>query len=142
MVKGLLDTCVVSEMLNPRGNENVVATVGQIDDAHLFLSVLTIGEIAKGLHRLADGRRRSAIEFWLATVQSAYEERILPIDLRVAQRWGELSAHARDHGVALPVVDGLIAATALVHGLTVVTRNVRDFVDTGVPLIDPWQETV
>ena len=140
MVKGLLDTCVISELLNPRGNPDVEHSVRRIDDADLFLSVLTIAEITKGLHRLADGRRRTAIEFWLGNVQAAYGERMLSIDLRVAQKWGELSARARDRGLALPVVDGLIAATALVHGLTVVTRNARGFVDTGVPLIDPWQD--
>ena len=140
MVKGLLDTCVVSELLSPRGNPNVARSVQRIDDANLFLSVLTIGEITKGLHRLANGRRRTAIEFWLATVQSTYGERMLPVDAAVARMWGELSARARSRGVALPVTDGLIAATALVQGLTVVTRNVKDFADTGVVLIDPWQD--
>jgi predicted nucleic acid-binding protein len=140
MVKGLLDTCVVSELLNPRGNPDVTKSVRRIDDANLFLSVLTIGEITKGLHRLADGRRRNAIETWLATVESAYGERMLPVDASVARVWGELSARARNRGVALPVTDGLIAATAHVHGLSVVTRNVVGFVDTGVPLIDPWQD--
>lgn len=138
MVKGLLDTCVISELLNPRGNPDVERSVRRIDDADLFLSVLTIGEITKGLHRLAEGRRRTAIEFWLGNVQSAYGERILPIDLRVARRWGELAAHARDRGRPLPVTDGLIAATAQVHGLAVITRNVKDFRETGVMLIDPW----
>lgn len=140
MVRGLLDTCVVSELLNPRGNPDVAKSVRRIDDTSLFLSVLTIGEITKGLNRLADGRRRSAIEFWLATVQSTYGDRMLPVDLQVARVWGEFTARARDRGRPLPVTDGLIAATAQVHGLTVITRNVKDFADTGVALIDPWQD--
>jgi predicted nucleic acid-binding protein len=109
-----------------------------LGDSNLFLSALSVGEILKGVDRLASGRKRSAIEHWLAKVESLYEGRILPVDVHVARIWGNLGALAKEQGRPLPAVDGLIAATALAHGLTVVTRNVKDFRETGVMLLNPW----
>jgi predicted nucleic acid-binding protein len=109
-----------------------------LGDSNLFLSALTVGEILKGVDRLASGRKRSAIEHWRAKVESLYEGRILPVDVHVARIWGNLGALAKEQGRPLPAVDGLIAATALAHGLTVVTRNVKDFRETGVMLLNPW----
>ena len=138
-MKILLDTCTVSESLNPRGDQNVKESVAGLKDADTFLSVLTIGEITKGISLLPEGRRRREIEHWLVGVEARFQERILPIDTQVARIWGELSAQAQSRRERLPVADGLIAATAVAHGLYVMTRNTKDFVSSGVLLINPWQ---
>ena len=102
---------------------------------HLFLSVITLGEHQKGISLLPAGQERRDLEIWSVLLQGDYAKRILPIDGEVALLWGELAARDRN----LPVPDGLIAATALRHGMGVVTRNTKDFRSTGVVLINPWQ---
>ena len=137
-MKVLLDTCVVSELRQPRCNPSVRAAVaGQADD-ELFLSVLTLGEIRKGISLLADGRRRRELERWLVGLARHFSDRIVRIDDQVATLWGEICAAAQLNGRGIPAVDGLIAATALCHGMSLMTRNVDDFAATGVRLINPW----
>jgi len=138
-VKVLLDTCVVSESLNPRGNQVVKQMVERLDVTDTFLSVLTIGEITRGIYLLPQGRRRIEIEYWLSRVERCYEDRILPIDAQVARFWGEITAQAQLRRDRLPTADGLIAATAMAHGLHVMTRNVKDFEASGVLIVNPWQ---
>jgi predicted nucleic acid-binding protein len=104
----------------------------------LFISVLTLGEIKKGIERLADGRRKQRIVHDFGLLRSRFSARVLAVTDVVAERWGEISADAERAGRRLHVVDGLIAATALVFGHTVVTRNVADFDVTPVPLLAPW----
>ena len=132
----LLDTNIVSELRRNRPDPHVSTWIEKADPAELFLSVLTLGEIAKGIVSLSrrDASRAASLQAWLEGLRLRFDDRLLSVDAAVAQEWGRLS------GVrTLPVVDGPLAATALVHDLTVVTRNVRDLADTGIRLIDPWR---
>lgn len=135
----LVDTNVLSEAVRTKPEPRVLDWIGAADETLLYLSVLTLGEIRKGLALLPQGRRRTRIEAWIdVEVQSRFAGRILPITSAVADRWGLLAAEARKTGRALATIDGLLAATALEHNITVVTRNVRDFRDTHVLLLNPW----
>src|SRR5262245_37166072 len=117
----LLDTNVVSELIRPRPERRVIEWMEAADETLLHLSVLTLGEIRKGLALLAQGRRRTRLETWLEIdLQARFGTRVLDIDAAVADRWGLLSAAARHRGVPIPIVDGLLAATAIQHNLTVV----------------------
>lgn len=131
----LLDTNVVSEVRKPRPQPAVLRWFEAAPAADLFLSVLVVGETEQGLSRLRtrDPQQAAAHRRWLARLRRDFADRLLDIDEEVALEWGRLNARE-----PLPVVDGLLAATALVHGLTLVTRNVRDFRGCGVPLLDPF----
>lgn len=138
-MKYLLDTCVLSELVKPRPDPSLIAWVDQQDESELCLSVLTLGELRKGVEGLDDGRKRSRLAQWLEhELKPRFADRLLGVDADVAERWGIVSAQARKKGMAVPVIDGLIAATALVHGLTVVTRNVPDIQASGAPVFNPW----
>jgi predicted nucleic acid-binding protein len=137
----LLDTCVLSELYRPAPLESVRAAVNGLPDEYLFLSVITLGEIGKGIALLPDSRRRQDLSAWFANLQHAYTDRILSVDPETAAIWGEITAVAQRRGVALAAADGLIAGTALRHGLHLMTRNVKDFQNTGVLLLNPWDET-
>jgi predicted nucleic acid-binding protein len=139
-VSFVLDTCAVSEITKPAPNPNVLAWFNGQDPAALYVSVLTLGEIEKGISVLRPGRKKRALTGWLATLRSTYAHRILPIDAAIAAIWGRTAAAVERQGGTLGVVDGLIAATALHHGYTVVTRNAGDFALTGVALLNVWQE--
>lgn len=134
----LIDTNVISELVRPRPDARVKTWVASVDEDLLFLSVLTIGEIRKGIALLPDASRRAALEAWLdGHLAVRFDGRILPIDLRIAERWGRMAAQvAPKH--QLPVIDGLLAATAVEHNLTFVTRNTKDVIATGVPAFNPW----
>lgn len=134
----LLDTCLLSEVWKPKPNRGVLDWLGESREDELFLSVLTLGEIQKGIARLPAGKKRGALERDYALLRSRFSSRVLGVTETVAETWGQLSASAARDGRHLHVVDGLLAATALVAGLTVVTRNGADFAVTPVPLIDPW----
>ena len=136
----LLDTNVISELIKPQPDGNVLRWIADTDEALLFLSVLTLGEIRSGIERLNPGKRRGRLEAWLAAdLRLRFHERILTIDEGIAQRWGALSATAARKGRPVPVIDGLLAATALHHDLMLVTRDNGDVSGTGVPVLDPWQ---
>ena len=134
----LLDTCVLSELRRSVANDSVRKAMIALPDDCLFVSVLTIGEITKGISQLDPGRKRESLQQWVQGIEANYGERILPVDLEVCTIWGELTASARGQGITVPAVDGLIAATALRHGLHLMTRNVADFEATGVMLLNPW----
>lgn len=107
----------------------------------MFLSVITIGEIRRGVDRMSDGRRKARLTTWLPEqVADRFDERLLPFDFGVAQAWGRIRARSDGVGQRVDVVDGLIAATAEAHGLAVVTRNRKDFHGTGVRVPCPWDE--
>lgn len=132
----LLDTNVVSETRKGRRiNDNVVAWLESVDDDDLFLSVLVIGEIRKGVEqaRSKDAVKARALEAWLTGLEHRYGDRVLPITPLVADQWGRLGAIR-----PLSTVDGLLAATAIVYDLTLVTRNVTDVAHTGVNLLNPF----
>ncbi len=135
----LLDTVVLSELARPEPHPGVVELVQGAEPEGLYLSVLSLGELGRGIARLPDSQRRRALERWLQReLIPWFEGRILPVDREVAERWGRLMAQGERQGRVIPAVDGLLAATALVHGLTLVTRNVRDFEATGVEVLNPW----
>lgn len=135
----LVDTCALAELVKPRPHPAVLTWFDAQDAEALHLSALTVGDIEKGVALLSSGRRRTALRTWLATLASTYASRVLPVDAAVAVAWGRLCAAAERDGRHVSVVDGLIAATAIHHGLTVVTRNTKDFAPTGASLLDPWR---
>jgi toxin FitB len=138
-VRYLVDTCVLSELVKPRPSEAVVAWVRARDEGDLFLSVLTLGELRKGIDRLDDGARRRLLERWLETdLEERFSGRLLAIDGPVALEWGRLLARGEKEGGPLPVVDSLLAATARVHRLTIATRNVSHLERCGAEVEDPW----
>ena len=133
----LIDTCALSELVKPRPSHRVCDWFDAAPPDALFVSVLTLGEIRKGIERLDDGRRRRQIVVWLETeLPDWFESRVLPVDTGIADEWGRLMARPGN----IPAVDGLIAATALQRRLTVVTRNEVDFAATGVDLLNPWKD--
>ena len=136
----LLDTCTVSELTKPSPNPGVLTWFDAQDSSALYLSVLTVGEIEKGIAGLRPGRKQQGVTSWVATLRATYADRILPINTASATIWGRMAALVERHGGSLGVVDGLIAATAVHHGYTVVTRNTDDFAATGVALLNVWQD--
>ncbi len=137
-MRTLIDTCVLSEARRSDGEPRVLAQLQAIPDDDFYLSVITIGELVRGVSLLPAGRRRDELDVWVRAIQEQHAQRILPIDHRVARVWGEVDAKARAAGRTIPAADGLIAATAIHHDLAVMTRNTADFVATGARLIDPW----
>lgn len=134
----LLDTCVLSELRKPNCDPNVAACVGRLDGDQLFVSALTIGEIRRGLDLLDEGRRRQELMIWLNGLSSLFGEKILPLDGMAAEIWGQLSAAAQRKGFVVGAVDQLLAATAIRHGFTLVTRNTKHFEPFTVKLLNPW----
>jgi toxin FitB len=127
------------ELIRPQPEPNVVRWVDRADEELLFLSVITLGEMRKGVMRLDSGKRRRRLEAWLEQdLPLRFEGRVLVVGREVADRWGTLSAVAAARGTSLPVIDGLLAATALQHNLTFVTRNTADVEATGVRVLNPW----
>ena len=136
----LLDTNIISELVRSKPEPRVRDWVASTDESLLYLSVLTFGEVRKGIASVRDASRRIVLETWLNShLALRFAERILSIDRAVADRWGRLAAQAGAQ-TSLPVIDGLMAATALHHNLTLVTRNTRDVERTGVPVFNPWAE--
>ncbi len=131
----LLDTNVVSETRRKTPDPRVVNWVARADPTRLFISAMTLGEIAKGiaLRTSQDPIQASGLEEWLDAIRRRYANQIVVIDADIAEAWGRLVAKR-----TLPVVDGLLAATALVLGLTLVTRNERDFANLGIAVLNPW----
>lgn len=134
----LLDTNVVSLLLRDDTDKAVQGVVQALPKDFTFLSAITIGEVQRGISRLPTGKRRTELEDWFIRIQEMYADVILAITRDTALIWGELTAHTQAIGYTIKAPDLLIAATALEHDLTVVTRNVKDFAPTGVSLLDPW----
>ena len=132
----LLDTNVISETRKIRADDGVMAFLSAADETELYLSVLTLGELRKGVEakRRTDPHAADLLGAWVDDIEISFADRVLGIDITAARRWGELSA-----GRTLPVIDTLIAATAISRNLTLVTRNTRDVASTAVRIVDPWQ---
>ena len=134
----LIDTCALSELLKPRPSRRVSEWFDAVPPEALFVSVLTLGEIRKGIEKLGGGRRHARIAAWLEKELPAwFEDRVLPVDIGVADEWGHLMASLKN---PVPTIDGLIAATALRHRFVIVTRNESDFAATGADLLNPWKD--
>jgi toxin FitB len=139
-VNYLLDTCLISEGTLPRPNRRVSAWQAAMPQERMFLSVLTLGEIQKGICRLGDATRANRLKQWLdVDVRKRFAGRVLPLDEETLLAWGDLTGAAEKRGKPLPVTDGLLAATALVHHLTFVTRDALDLSTTGIEILDPWK---
>jgi predicted nucleic acid-binding protein len=135
----LLDTNVISDLVKPRPNAGLQAWVEARDEESLFVSVLTLGEIRQGIEMAAsDARKRARLERVLGDFRARFTGRVLSVDHLVAETWGEISGRARGRGAPLSVVDALLAATALVHRLIVVTANARHFDRTGAQVLNPF----
>lgn len=135
----LLDTNVVSEWTKPRPDQGVVDWLAAVDEDRVFLSVITLAETRRGIERLAAGSRRQRLDTWLREVLAPrFEDRVLPVDATVADRWGTIVAARETAGRPIASMDALIAATAAVHALTLVTRNTRDFEGSVDAMLDPW----
>lgn len=135
----LLDTNVISELVKSKPEQRVTSWLEKMDENLLHLSVLTLGEIRQGVAALPQASRRVAIEAWLEKdLRDRFGGRILPINEEIADRWGVIAAQARGKKHPMPVIDGLLAVTALHHNLTLVTRNIKDVTPTGVSLFNPW----
>ena len=138
----LVDTNVLSEFSH-RGEPNpqVKRWLKAAAPGSLYVSILTLAELRRGIELLPPGKRRNQLEQWLETelLQSFDDANVLPVTKAIGDRWAALSARAQEKGVQTAVLDGLIAATALEHGLIVVTRNVKDFVGLGVEVFNPWE---
>ena len=139
-MKYLLDTCLISELVKKSPSASVLGWLDKQDEDQLYLSALTIGELQKGISKLADARKKEELQIWLSSdLVSRFERRILNIDTEVAVHWGRLIGEAESRGKRLPVIDSLIAAAAAVHNLTVVTRNIADLEECSVRVLSPWK---
>ncbi|HXI42838.1 MAG TPA: type II toxin-antitoxin system VapC family toxin [Bryobacteraceae bacterium] len=139
MSRFLLDTNIISELIKPKPEAKLTGWVESADEDLLYLSVLTVGEIGKGIAAMEQGRRSAAIQSWGETdLKPRFSGRVLPIDEATAARWGAITGAAAAQGITVPVVDGLLAATALQHNLTLVTRNTKNLAGTNAPAFNPW----
>lgn len=136
----LLDTNVVSETMRKRPSAVVLDWVAAQVTESVFISAVTLGELRRGALLLGEGKKRNALLLWIETgIKADFAGRILPVDIAVMERWAELQIATQKAGRRLPLMDSLLAATALAHGLTLATRNLADFQAAGVPLLDPWR---
>ncbi len=138
-MKYLVDTCIISEIVKPCPNRLLLEWLNDTPSDRLYLSVLTIGEIRKGIAKLPSSRKKANLSEWLNTLVEDYKDRILPIDLTVSENWGEMQGSAEKNGLSFPVIDGLIASIARTHNLVLVTRNETDFQGCNIPLFNPWK---
>jgi len=140
-MKVLLDTNALSEVRRPARDPKILAWPDTIDEDRAFFSVASIAELKRGIALMDAGRRREVLAAWLAEdLPARFAGRIVPIDPAIAERWGDLMAQARQSGIALSVMDGFFAATALDRELVLATRNTKDFAPLGVPLFNPWTD--
>jgi predicted nucleic acid-binding protein len=138
-VSFLLDTNVVSEWAKPRPEPGVVAWLAAMDEEEVFMSVVSFAELNRGVGLMPVGQRRNRLLDWIAyDLTARFDGRVLDVDRRTADAWGQLMARSHHAGRALTAMDAFFAATAVAHDLTLVTRNTRDFTDLGFPLHNPW----
>ena len=136
----LLDTCTISEPKQKLPNEKVLEWIDAQDESKLFLSVLTIGEIRKGIVRLDSGKKKAELENWLEKLRVRFSRRILPITEKTFLVWGKMYGEFERKGIVRPAFDSLLEATALEHDLIFVTRNVKNFQNSQVTILNPWEE--
>ena len=140
-MKYLLDTCVISELVNQHPNARVVEWLKRQDPDSLYLSFVTVGEIKKGIAKRGGDVRALKLEKWLqTTILGTFADRILPVERNVSLEWGRICGEAESIGKKRPAIDALIAATAFVHKMKLVTRNVDDMAGMGVPIFNPFAD--
>jgi predicted nucleic acid-binding protein len=140
-VNYLIDTCVVSEFAKPKPSTRVLTWFGDVPESRVYLSVITLGEIRKGILSLSDAAKARRLQAWLDNdLRSRFHGRLLGVDVDVAMEWGAICAEAERAGAPRPVIDALLAATARVNGLTLVTRNTADFAHIRVDVFNPWTD--
>lgn len=138
-MKCLLDTCVISELVAKTPNPHVVGFVDSLEPDDVFLSVITIGEIMKGIEKLPNSKRKQDLHAWLQEdLLVRFDGRIFPLDTDVLLEWGKLSARVEAAGKPMPAIDSLLAATVLAYELTLITRNVSDFEAASIEIVNPW----
>jgi predicted nucleic acid-binding protein len=138
-MKYLLDTCVLSELITKQPNPKVVEFVDSLDPDDVYLSVITIGKISKEIEKLSESKRKQELQAWLdEDLIVRFDGKIIPLDTEVLLKWGVLAARLESMGKTLPAMDSLITATVVAHTLTLVTRNVVDFENTGGEIVNPW----
>ena len=136
----LLDTCVISEMIKSNPNRNVINWITSCQENSFYLSVLTIGEIQKGISKLSESKRKNELQSWIDNeLRERFSGKILDINTEVAKVWGKIQGNSEKQGITIPAIDSLIAATGIFYGLIVVTRNIVDMENTGVSLLNPWK---
>jgi predicted nucleic acid-binding protein len=135
----LLDTCVFAEYSKPKPNTRVFDWIDSQDPEEQFISVITIGEMEKGISRLSPSKRRRSLEAILDSIIARFDRRVVDLDIDILRRWGRMIAGLDLKGRQLPVIDSLIAATALEHNLIIVTNNTQDFADTKAAVINIWK---
>ncbi|MEE9404989.1 MAG: type II toxin-antitoxin system VapC family toxin [Algisphaera sp.] len=140
-MKILVDTCILSEVRHPQGRPQIRERFATLDPESLYLSVLTLGELTKGIQQLPAGKRKQALSLWLEAIIETAGPRIIPVDEETARIWGETTAQAKAQGKTIPPIDGLIAATAIQHGMRVMTVNTTDFEPTGAMILNPLEDT-
>ena len=138
-MKYLLDTCVISELIKQEPNPKVIQWISSLDEVNLFICVLTIAELHKGIEKLPESRKKSTLHKWVTyDLRKRFKNRIIDFDIQAAKTWGKIQAKSELSGKTLPVIDGLIAAIGHFHDLVVVTRNIKDMKASGVELLNPW----
>lgn len=136
----LLDTCVISELRAKRPNPNVIGWIDNVDPDNVYLSVLTLGEIQKGVEKIQDPGRKQMLESWLQDdLLVRFQDHIVVLDTNTLMRWGTLTGRMEAQGTPMPAIDSLLAATALQGGFVLVTRNESDFRPSGVQILNPWK---
>ena len=134
----LLDTCLLSELIRKEPNQGVLDWIKDKEESSLFLSVLTIGELRKGIVKLKPSTKKKELTLWFAELESRFKDRIIPIDIQISLKWGEIQANLEVKRNSMPTIDSLIASTALCKNLIVVTRNGKDMKQSHVEILNPW----
>jgi predicted nucleic acid-binding protein len=135
----LLDTCLISELAKPKPDEKVVHWVLSQNETNFYVSVLTFGELHKGVEKLPESKKKKALRIWIEDeLKNRFQNRVIGIDMRVSILWGRIQYLAEKKGNPMPAIDSLIAATGIAYNLTIVTRNIVDMEQSGVKLLNPW----
>lgn len=136
----LLDTCLISELSKSKPDKKVVDWVLSENETGFYVSVLTFGELHKGIEKLPESKKKKELRIWIeGELKDRFQNRIIGIDMRVSILWGKIQCVAEKKGKPMPAIDSLIAATGIAHDLIVVTRNVSDMEQSGVRLLNPWE---
>ena len=139
-MKYLLDTCLLSELVKPQPKSSVLRWMSEQTDTALYMSAMTLADLERGVERLPSSRRKTELSIWVHQLERGFGKRILPFTQQTAHYWAAMCAKTQSAGKTMAAFDSIIAATALEHGLVLITRNVADFAQAPIVLINPWAE--